>query len=690
MNLCFLDFEFNGISDPKLNLVSVAAHCTENGTHLYSREFWLYGGAQKRQAQSFFRKLINDGFVFVAYVMEAEARSLMSLFDVPKLPKSFKAIDLYLEYRCLLNHNHELAYGSQYIKGKIIKTSPPPSKWEVEPVGSEDSEEDEAHHKPSFSLASALYKMLDIKIDAEEKDEVRDIIIKGDPKEILEHMGRIQKYNMSDVLHLPRLMGRMLNYFKTRADITPQIWIEHALSRGAYAVSTAQMLQLGYPVNHEKISAFTSNVKEIINAAIKDCLEASPAVDCFRFVKKQDKYVANEKRIREWAAAQEKPYWRKTKGKALSISKDAFGDWYDSQSDGFAGAYCRYLKTKQSLNGFVSTKSTSKGKFSDFVGSDGRVRPYFGIYGSQASRSQPGAVGFIPLKAHWMRNFIEAPAGMALAGVDYASQEFLIAAILSQDQKMMDAYASGDVYLAFGKSAKMIPPEGTKVTHAKMREVQKQIVLGMSYDMSARGLAPRISQASGEFCSEERAQGYIDLFFATYSDYAAWKDETTQEYETDCCLALSDGWLMWGDNDNRRSVGNFPVQGHGAVVMREAVRLSQSKGLDIIYTLHDALYIQYKSFHTSAIATLMMCMAVAFETVMGKYGKTIPIRLEGESWSVDYKEKVPAPIQNIVYMSEYSDTKGEADLKRYRKFFTPQAQEIAHGISESSVRENLL
>ncbi len=672
MKLCYLDFEFNGISDPKLNLVSVSAKTTVNGEDRGLATRWLFDGPTSKEWRGFakkFRELIAEGFVFVSYVGEAEVRSLLTLLgDDRSWIKDFKLIDLYLEYRCMLNHNNALSYGEQYINGEVIKTKPPKPKWQASAMS--DEEDDDLHHKPSFSLAAATFKLLGEKIDAEEKNAVRDIIIRSDRKEIEAAKERILIYNESDIKYLRELLLKVIAFFKSKG-ISSKAWLEHALTRGDYSFRTALMVEKGYPINHEKLSMFMKNTAGILKAAAEDCLEVAPDVKAFRYDTKKDRYVVFEKAIREWVESESKPYWRLTDKGKKSLSKDAFSDWYSSESPGFAGAYCRYLKTKQSLNGFLPGVTKGKKVFSDFIGSDKRVRPYFGIYGSQSSRSQPAATGFIPLKAHWMRNFIEAPKDYAVCGLDFASQEFLVAAIMSQDQNMISAYASGDVYLAFAKLAGLVPQDATKDSHKKMRDVCKALVLGISYDMSAKGLAPRLS-ASGETYTEEKAQELIDTFYETYSDYADWKKEILEEYEDNGRLMLSDGWTMWGDNINHRSVGNFPVQGTGAVIMREAVRLAQNAGLDVIFTLHDAIYIEFKAVEVEAIETLRDAMLQAFENVMSKYGKTIPIRVEGEAWSTAYLQEIPRKIPNVIYMPEYVDAKGKAELERYRKFFTRQ------------------
>src|SRR5208283_6051431 len=82
----------------------------------------------------------------------------------------------------------------------------------------------------------------------------------------------------------------------------------------------------------------------------------------------------------------------------------------------------------------------------------------------------------------------------AVAYVDWSQQEFGIAAALSGDRAMMDAYRSGDPYLAFGKQAGRIPADGTKQTHAAERDLFKTCVLGVQYGMGAASLAGRIGK----------------------------------------------------------------------------------------------------------------------------------------------------------------------------------------------------
>jgi hypothetical protein len=65
---------------------------------------------------------------------------------------------------------------------------------------------------------------------------------------------------------------------------------------------------------------------------------------------------------------------------------------------------------------------------------------------------------------------------------DWEQQEFGIAAALSGDGAMIEAYATGDPYLTFAKQAGAVPPDVTKQSHPKERF--KVCSLGVQYGMS--------------------------------------------------------------------------------------------------------------------------------------------------------------------------------------------------------------
>ena len=79
---------------------------------------------------------------------------------------------------------------------------------------------------------------------------------------------------------------------------------------------------------------------------------------------------------------------------------------------------------------------------------------------------------------------------MALAYVDFSSQEMGIAAALSGDPALLEAYRSGDVYLSFAKQAGLAPADATKASHGEVRDRCKAVVLGTLYGMGAGDPGP--------------------------------------------------------------------------------------------------------------------------------------------------------------------------------------------------------
>ena len=125
------------------------------------------------------------------------------------------------------------------------------------------------------------------------------------------------------------------------------------------------------------------------------------------------------------------------------------------------------------------------------VGTDGRNRTMLSPFGASSGRNTPSANRFIFGPSVWLRGLIKPGPGMAIAYIDWSSQEVAIAAALSGDPFLLDSVASGDPYLSFAKRAGLVPEGATKATHAAVRDICKACVLGVNYGMQARTLAFR-------------------------------------------------------------------------------------------------------------------------------------------------------------------------------------------------------
>ncbi len=114
------------------------------------------------------------------------------------------------------------------------------------------------------------------------------------------------------------------------------------------------------------------------------------------------------------------------------------------------------------------------------VSFDGRARTSLNMFGTVTGRCTPSTAKFPFSTGKWARNFIKAPWGSNLVYIDYSQQEVAIQGYLSKDQNLINAYNSGDVYLATAKLCKAVPEHATQETHEKERDIFKILFLAKS------------------------------------------------------------------------------------------------------------------------------------------------------------------------------------------------------------------
>jgi DNA polymerase-1 len=447
--------------------------------------------------------------LFVAYYASAEIGCHLALgWPVPE-----RVLDLYVEFR---NHTNGL---------------------------------------PTISGAGLLGALAQYGLDgigAGEKDEMRDLILRGGPWAETERTD-ILTYCESDVASLARLLPAML----------PRIDLPRALLRGRYMAAVARMEYNGVPIDVPTLTLLQQNWTNIQDELIAS-IDAGYGVFDHRTFK-----------VDRWARwlVNNDIAWPRLESGRLDMSDDTFRQMARSNP---LVSPIRELRS-----------SLSEMRLADLaVGQDGRNRTLLSPFRARSGRNQPSNSKFIFGPSVWLRGLIKPPPGHGVAYIDWEQQEFGIAAALSGDGNMQAAYRSGDPYLAFAKQADAAPSDATKATHKSVREQFKQCVLAVQFGMGEESLAHRIGQPPIQ------ARHLLRLHRETYQTYWNWSDAACDFAMTRGYLATVFGWYIHvGTDSNPRMLRNFPMQATGAEMLRLACCLGTERGIEICAPVHDAVLI---------------------------------------------------------------------------------------------------
>jgi DNA polymerase I len=249
------------------------------------------------------------------------------------------------------------------------------------------------------------------------------------------------------------------------------------------------------------------------------------------------------------------------------------------------------------------------------IGNDQCNRTILSAFRARTGRNQPSSAQYIFGPSVWIRGLIRPRPGEGLAYIDWSSQEIGIAAALSGDPNLVQAYNDGDTYLAFGKQCGRLPLDATKESHGAERELLKQCCLGINYAMGERSLALRLGQP------EIVARNLLRDHRNTYPRFWSWSDAAVDLAMQGRTLWTTFGWpIRIGPNPNPRSLRNFPMQGHAAECLRIACRLGTERGVTICGPLHDAVLISAPLDRLDHdIAVMRDAMAEASRAVLGGF-----------------------------------------------------------------------
>ena len=418
-------------------------------------------------------------------------------------------------------------------------------------------------------------------IGAAKKDLNRDLVMRRGPWTMRER-DQILEYCLSDTVVLGPLLDKMASFID---------W-PRTLLHSNFSTAAAHIEHSGVPIDLPTYKALLANWTPMQLQLITEIDKHYGVFEGAAF--RRAKFEAY---LMRWGIA-----WPRLTSGQLDLADDTFKSMAQAHPQ---------LAMLRELRTYLSQMRALKLA----VGEDGRNRCLLSIFRATTGRCQPSTTRFIFGPSTWLRGLIKPKEGYGVAYIDWSQQEFGIAAALSGDQNMMDAYRSGDPYLSFAKQAGAVPSDATKRSHPGERELFKQCILATQYGMAAESLATRINKPRAY------ATELLRQHRRTYSVFWSWSERVVNHGLLSGQLWTVFGWrLRVGSEPNVRSLQNFPMQANGAEMLRLACLSLSSSGIRVVAPVHDALLIEAPlSELDDAVARTQAIMKAASAAVLNGF-----------------------------------------------------------------------
>lgn len=226
----------------------------------------------------------------------------------------------------------------------------------------------------------------------------------------------------------------------------------------------------------------------------------------------------------------------------------------------------------------------------------GRIHASYNICGARTGRlsSHHPNLQQCPRDSDIRANFY-ATGQHTIFSADYSQIELRVAAELSQDRQMLDAYRKGIDLHAL--TASKVTGKGIEAVSKDDRQLAKGINFGLLFGLGKQKFVHYANKSYGVKITQTEAEEAIDVFRETYSGYREWqlgqaeKCSHTQEVRTPCGKLRK----LFPDNTYGTSM-NTPVQGGAAEVMLYAlIRLKQAlagSAAKLVNCVHDEILIE--------------------------------------------------------------------------------------------------
>jgi DNA polymerase-1 len=468
--------------------------------------------------------------------------------------------------------------------------------------------------------------------DQQHKDEMRRLILTG-KKWTPDEERRILDYCAEDVQDTAALLAAMwkripdpVMYCREAID-----GIKAALHRGRTMAAFAWMEHVGIPIDVDMNARLAKHFHAIMEDLYSEIRAEFPIFNEDSFDIAPSKFAEFLKK-KGWFET-----WPKTKGGKKGTKQPK----RDLKST-LPQMALKYPELKK-LTSVLEIRSATKLGLNFPIGPDNRHRVNFWPFGSVTGRCTPSSSMFMLAGGSPAFRHLAKPAeGEILIEADWSAQEVWVAAYLSDDKAMQRMLQKDDPYIAFGEMAGVIPPgsleklgvKECKVRFAAERSRLKSITLGVLYGKTVFTVAAECG------ITIEEASKLLRLHKQLFPQFWLWVEWMVNESLATRKIATKLGWQRWlltkkerdakKDEDQRHkkvqnSLQNFPMQSHGAEMLRLALVYATERGLGVCAPLHDAIFVVAREEQEEwATQTLRECMQQAAVDLIGV---TIPIEM---------------------------------------------------------------
>jgi DNA polymerase I len=186
-----------------------------------------------------------------------------------------------------------------------------------------------------------------------------------------------------------------------------------------------------------------------------------------------------------------------------------------------------------------------------------------------------------------MRSFMRFSPDRIGLYLDWRTQEVGIAAAMSNDPALLEAYRSGDIYHALALNNGLTDdrdPKHWKKHNQTMRQRMKSLQLGINYGMSVPSLARGLDR------HPLIASGFIERYWRKYAVCHNWRELQVMVAMLERRIESEYGWpLRITTSPNVRTLYNFPMQAGGAEMLRLAAWRLCEAGIVPCMLVHDGI-----------------------------------------------------------------------------------------------------